>query len=253
MDSPHGDDGNYLESISLSSKKQLLFSEREDNPASKNISKTINFSPVITPNSSENESENSENYKRNIPLIFLNLVQFECCTRKEHRLMSQKIKDHPRAYQSSSVYAAKLTFCDTLYLAQVLEMWSTMSKCHRTQFVELVVVESSIANINNMRDSDVIDARSSLRQDREYQNLSDDELDKKISYLKSLSKEDVRALIASSVKYQGLFAPIEPLFSSIDRLTCGYAFILFCVVLFCGLGWVLWRIFYALLLSFIVK
>ena len=182
---------------------------------------------------------------RDIPLIYSNLVQFEGCTRTQHKAAAQMIRDNPGAYQASTTCASRLTLSETLYIAQILEMWAHMSKEHRDLFVEMVVIESSIARIDNIRNCDMTDARTILKQDVEYYDLSTEELDRRIAYLRSQSTDDIRALLSTSVKYQAYYMPYKPLLSEIDKLTCGYSFALFIITLLSSIGWISFRIFCA--------
>lgn len=188
------------------------------------------FSPV---------EENAEHPSRDIPLIFSNLVQFEGCTRKQHRAVAQKIRENPGAYQSSSTAASQLTLSETLYLAQVVEMWAHMSKEHRHLFVEMVVVESSLSRLHNLRTCGMSDARALLKQDVEFYELSDQDLNAKIEFIRSQSPEEMRALMTSSVKCQAYYLPWKPVYLVIDKFTCGYTFALFCFMCVCISGWLL--------------
>ena len=225
-------------------------------PEENDVERTINFSPTIgsvpkttlfspsTPQSSPGKGA-SDHHARDIPLIYSNLVQFEGCTRKQHRALAQEIRDNPAAYRTSTTCASELTMAETLYLAQVLEMWAHMSNNHRKLFVEMIVVESSIARINKIRHCDMKDARAILKQDVELYELSDVELDRKIVFIRNQSV-DVRALMTTSVKYQAYYLPIKPAYLVIDRLTCGYAFAFVCVAFLCSIALLSWKFFFSM-------
>mmetsp|Transcript_3191 Transcript_3191/g.5660 ORF Transcript_3191/g.5660 Transcript_3191/m.5660 type:complete len:233 (+) Transcript_3191:312-1010(+) len=200
-----------------------------------------------TPTSTPEKNGPTPHPARNIPLIYMNLVQFEGCTRKQHRAAAQKIRDNPGSFQSSTTLASQLTPSETLYVAQVLEMWAHMSKEHRDLFVEMVVIESSISRIDRLRDCDMKDARAILKQDSEYYDLSTEELDKKIMFIRNQSPDEIRALLSTSVKYQAYYIPYKPAFLVIDKMTCGFSFALFCLIFAFGIGWILFKLIYVFL------
>jgi hypothetical protein len=211
----------------------------------RSVQKTLNFSPVPTQFTPEKDS--NDHLVRNIPLIYSNLVQFEGFSRKQHRAQSQKIRDNPGSYRVSTTSASALTLSETLYLAQVLEMWAHMSKDHRDLFVEMVVVESSIVRIDKLRSTcDMKDSRAILKQDVEYYELSDEELDKKIVFIRNQTDDEIRSLMTTSVKYQGYFQSIKPFYSIVDKLTCGYAFAFLFVIVLSTVGWLFWIVFYSI-------
>lgn len=148
-------------------------------------------------------------HSRNIPLIYANLVQFEICNRKEHAALAAKIRANPNLFRSSSSIASELTLSDVLYMSQVLDMWAHMSKEHRSFFLEMVVVESSIARVNRIRTCDCVESRAILKQDANFYHLSDKDLDKKIDFFRNRSEDDVRRLFEMSVKYQGYYMCVK--------------------------------------------
>lgn len=194
---------------------------------------------LYTPSSTPEKNDTNTHPARNIPLIYMNLVQYEGCTRKQHRAAAQKIRDNPGSFQSSTTLASQLSPSETLYVAQVLEMWAHMSTEHRDLFLEMVVIESSISRIDRLRDCDMKDARAILKQDSEYYDLSTEELDKKIVFIRNQSPENIRALLSTSVKYQAYYIPYKPAFLVIDKITCGYSFAIFCTIFVFSIGWIL--------------
>lgn len=181
-----------------------------------------------------------------ISLIYINLVQFEGNTRRQHKSLAERIRANPSAYRSSSSQASELTLPETMYLAQTIEMWAHMSRETRNQFVEIVVVESSIARINKLRACDVKDARALLRQDAEFYEACDRELDEKISFIRDQPEDNIRSLLTTSVKYQAYYLHFKPYFLAVDKITCGYAFVTFGAVVLCAVGWLSWMCFYSL-------